>query len=339
LLAAIANPNLPGQGIYKAEKLACLQAMQKPVTVNFTDTPLSEVSEYLSRSVDAPIFLDVVAIEEAGLIDEPVTLAMSGKSLATTLRLMLAKFELAVVICSGELFITTIEVANERLHSVVYDVRKIQDPSQLLEAVPALTSGVWAERHGSGGEMSLTENGLLVVRQTEATHREIASVLKTFVAKGTNQTPYRVRRTLETRLYRLPSETADDLLSALPLTIAPETWQGDLMEKAGEDSEAVGTIRKVSVGQKVIELARPKSTSQPAKKTVAGDAKKADEKKPTATPTPETLVVSESVLIIKQTATVHNRIDDFLRSLCLDHSALGRKTGKLRSGMGGGGFF
>lgn len=188
LLGAIANPSAPSRGIYQAEKVACLRELEVATSVNFTDTPMSDVVEFLSRQHEMPIFLDVIAIEEAGLlVDEPVNLVMSGKSLATTLRLMLSEFELTTVIRSGELFITTIEIANECLHSVVYDVRKIQDPSQLLEAVPALTSGLWSERDGSGGEMSLTENGLLVVRQTEEIHREIASVLKTFVAKGTNQ--------------------------------------------------------------------------------------------------------------------------------------------------------
>jgi hypothetical protein len=300
---------------------------------------LTDVVEYLARAVNAPIFLDVVAIEEAGLLtDEPINFVLGGRSLSTILRLMLSEFELTTAIRSDELFITTIEMANEDLHSVVYDVRKIQEPRQLLPAVMFMTSGQWEEYDGSGGTLSLTENGLLVVRQTEETHREIAKVLKTFVAKGTNQTPHRVRRTLETRLYRLPSETADDLLSALPSTISPETWQGDGQKKTDDDSEAIGTIRKVSVGQKVIELARPKSATQSAKTTATGDAKKAAEKL-ASTPSPETIVVLESVLIINQTATVHNRIDDFLRSLGLDQSALGRKTAKLSGGMGGGGLF
>ena len=261
-------------------------------------------------------------------------MVMSGKSLATNLRLMLAEFELSTVIRSGELFITTIEVANEVLHSVVYDVRKIQDQQQLLTAVRVLTSGLWAVVDGSGGDMTMTENGLLIVRQTEETHREIASVLKTFVEKGPNQTPYRVRRTLETRLYRMPSETADDLLSALPSIISPETWKGDDQEKVNDDSDAVRTIRKVSVGQKVIELARPKAkqpeTLEPASYDNPPSEPKAAEK-PVPTSPAETVVVSESVLIINQTAIVHNRIDDFLHSLGLDHSALGRKTTR-RSG-------
>lgn len=53
-------------------------------------------------------------------------------------------------------------------------------------------------------------------------------------------------------------------------------------------------------------------------------------------PKPQYMLVSESVLIIKQTAAVHNKIDEFLRSLDLADSALGQKMGQ---GLGGGGFF
>lgn len=48
------------------------------------------------------------------------------------------------------------------------------------------------------------------------------------------------------------------------------------------------------------------------------------------------MLVSESVLIIKQSAAVHNKIDEFLRSLNLADSALGQKLGQ---DLGGGGFF
>lgn len=345
LLEAIVSPTGPAHGVYQAEKLACLRELQVITKVDFPETPLRDVASYLTKQHETPIFLDIIAIEEAGLhIDEPINFVMSGKSLATTLRLILSKFELTTIIRSGELFITTKDVANERFHAVVYDVRKIQDPRQLLTAVPALTSGMWVERDGWGGEMSLTENGLLVVRQTEKAHREIANVLKTFVARGTNQTPHRVKRTLETRLYRMPSETADDLLSALPSTIAAETWQVDRDAMLDADSLAVGTIRKVSVGQKVVELARPRSETQPTKKTATTSDGKNTAEKPAPTPPPETIVVSESVLIINQTAAIHNQINSFLHSLGLGDSARGRKPGQngggtLCGGQDGGGFF
>jgi hypothetical protein len=332
LLEAIIKPTELNYGIYHDQKAACLRALQKPVTVNFADTPLTDVADYLSRTLETAIFLDTVAIEEAGLlVDEPVSFVMSGQSVATTLRLILSEFELTIVVRSGELCITTIEVANERLHSVVYDVRKIQEPRQVVPAVMSLTDGSWEEVDGRGGALSLTENGLLVVQQTEETHREIAAVLKMFLAKGPNQTPYRVRRTLETRLYRVPSETAEDLMSALPATVAPETWHVDGEAKSDADSLAVGTIRKVAVGQKAVELVAPKTKQQDAQGKKPEDAGAKGAEKSTTTPPPEVILVSESVLVIKQTAAVHNEINNFIRSLNLGVASLGRKAA-----LGGG---
>jgi hypothetical protein len=197
--------------------------------------------------------------------------------------------------------------------------------------VMSLTDGSWEEVDGRGGALSLTENGLLVVQQTEETHREIAAVLKMFLAKGPNQTPYRVRRTLETRLYRVPSETAEDLMSALPATVAPETWHVDGEAKSDADSLAVGTIRKVAVGQKAVELVAPKTKQQDAQGKKPEDAGAKGAEKSTTTPPPEVILVSESVLVIKQTAAVHNEINNFIRSLNLGVASLGRKAA-----LGGG---
>jgi hypothetical protein len=163
----------------------------------------------------------VVAIEEAGLLtDEPVSLIMDGQSLATTLRLMLAPFELTTVVRSGELFITTIGVANEMLHSVVYDVRKIQDSRELGNAVMFVTDGLWEVVDGSGGTLSVTESGLMIVRQTDSVHRQIANFLNLHNGRPAKPQSGIVKRKLETRFYRVPSETAEDLLTALPSSVA-----------------------------------------------------------------------------------------------------------------------
>jgi hypothetical protein len=74
-------------------------------------------------------------------------------------------------------------------------------------------------------------------------------------------------------------------------------------------------------------------------KPATGNEKKS-EVEAASTPPPEVMLVSESVLIINQTAVVHKQIDQFLRSLNLPESALGQKSGQMGGGgMGGGGFF
>lgn len=337
ILKAILNSGQPTYGTYHAEYVACLRTLQKPVSVNFADTPLSDIVEYLSRETESRIHLDVAAIEEAGLlVDAPVSLLMSGQTLATTLRLMLAPFELTTVVRSGELFITTNEVASEMLHSVVYDVRKIHDSQELGDAVMFVTDGNWEEVDGSGGTLSVTESGLMVVRQTDSVHAQIADFLNLHNGRPAKPQSSVVKRKLETRFYRVPSETAEDLLTALPSSVAVETWQVADAVVPPPDSEAVGTIRKVAVGQKPVKLPGPEVEPQtPRKKSSTKGANIADEK-PAPAPKPQYMLVSESVLIIKQTAAVHNKIDEFLRSLDLADSALGQKLGQ---GLGGGGFF
>lgn len=187
LLKAILDSGQSPHGIYHAEEAACRKTLQKPVTVNFSDLPLIDVIQFLAANTNSRMFLDKLSIEEAGLLlDEPISLVMKGQTLATTLHFILRDLELTTLIQSGELFITTIEVANERVRTVVYDVRKIQEPEQLHAAMESLTSGLWENVDGASGTMSLTGNGLLVVRQTDEIHREVAAVLRMFMARGTN---------------------------------------------------------------------------------------------------------------------------------------------------------
>ena len=343
MLDAILHPGKEMHSSYHAEHMACLQALQKPVTVHFRELPWVDAIQALSLDLGSRIYIDRVSIEETGLaIDEPINFKMADRSAATTLRLVLRDLQLTTSIRSGEIFITPVEVANENLHTVVYDVRKVHDRESLRDAVQTLSSGLWEEVDGSGGTLSLTENGLLVIRQTDQDHREISDYLKLHADNATVAVDQNVKRPLETRFYRVPSETAEDLLSALPSLVAPETWQVPNPPPGiapDRNPLGVGTIRKVAVGQKVVELPGPKATPKGSKKEPAtGDAKKADEK-PAPTPRPEVILVSESVLIIEHTLAVHKKIDQFLLSLGLADSARGRKQGQGDGGLGGGGFF
>lgn len=340
LLKAILNPVKPSYGIYHAEYLACQEALQKPVSVEFVDTPLADAIQFLSESTETRIFVDTLSLEEVGLSsDEPITFRLKNRSLATTLRLILRKHDLATSIRSGEIFVTTVEDASENLHVVVYDIRKLESEEQLTKALPALTSGDWQRLDGIGGTLSLTDNGLLVVRQTDEVHAEIASVLKMYVDRGPVAASPPPTRTLETRYYRVPSEAAEDLMSALPATIAPETWQVIDSPDVAPDRNplGVGTILKVAVGQKVVELPGTKKPAPNTTSVSSAAGKNETETRPAPTPRPDVILVSESVLIIKQTVAVHNEIDRFMQSLNLGGESFGQKA--VPHGGGGGGFF
>ncbi|MGZ0172281.1 MAG: hypothetical protein ACKVHE_22295 [Planctomycetales bacterium] len=209
----------------------------------------------------------------------------------------------------------------------------------MIAALQELSSDLWEEFIGSGGTISRTGNGLLVIRQTDQSHREIAGLLDLYASKSTVPVSPNPKRPLETRFYRVPSETAEDLLTALPSSVAPETWQVAGLTEPLSDPQAVGTIRKIAVGQKIVKLAGPTVKSQSSRNKPTTDEAKKSEEKPATKNAPEVMLVSESVLVIKQTIAVHKQIDDFLGSLGLDYSALGQKTGQGGFGGGGGGFF
>ena len=231
-------------------------------------------------------------------------------------------------------------------------MRDLDDNARQLEqleaAIEATNDGPWMVRDGDGGVLLLPGGGRMVVRQTDEGHREIRQLLvaqrraatlgKTFDATGTELTRTKDsirasrRGPIEKRFYRVPSETADDLLTVLPASIDTVTWSNAAMSGQGPNLEkSLGTIVKVEVGQKVVRLsdAEAKNGSQ-MKAAGIGAAAGAN-----------VLVVPESVLIIEQTPAIHDKIEKFLQRLDLDVKGvrLEDNHGSGFSVMSGGGFF
>ena len=124
-------------------------ALDDQTTINFADTPLTDVVDFLSRTHEIPIILDVVAIEEAGLlVDEPVNLTLAGVTLQSALKIMLSEFELTYVIEDEVMKVTTVEVANEKLSTRVYPV------GDLVVQLNALSLG-----GGAGGALGGGQGG------------------------------------------------------------------------------------------------------------------------------------------------------------------------------------
>ncbi|MFT4558695.1 MAG: hypothetical protein ACI92S_004078 [Planctomycetaceae bacterium] len=124
-------------------------ALDDQTTINFADTPLTDVVDYLSRTHEIPIILDVVAIEEAGLlVDEPVNLVLAGITLQSALKIMLSEFELTYVIEDEVMKITTVEVAAEILSTRVYPVGDLVVDLNAL----SLGGGASGQLGGGGGQ-------------------------------------------------------------------------------------------------------------------------------------------------------------------------------------------
>jgi hypothetical protein len=119
-----------------------LSALDEPTELEFIETPLSDVIEYLKDRHKIEIQIDKKALEDAGVTsDTPVTWNLRGIKLKSALKLMLGELELTYVIENEVLSITTSEEANSTLKTKVYPV------ADLVLPIPRIALGA----AGSGG--------------------------------------------------------------------------------------------------------------------------------------------------------------------------------------------
>ena len=107
------------------------KALEETTSMEFVETPLSDVIDYLKDLHKIEIQLDTKALEDAGAgSDTPITKNLKGISLRSALRLMLGGLDLTYVVKDEVLLITTPEKAGSELVTKVYPVADLVLPIQ-----------------------------------------------------------------------------------------------------------------------------------------------------------------------------------------------------------------
>lgn len=154
--------------------------LEEMTEVDLIDVPLSDAMDYFADIHNIRIVIDEVALAEIGVpTDEPVNILVSEVSLRSALNQILRPKHLAAIIRDEVLQVTAQEVADAHTETRVYDIRALGSlpGDQLAEIVESSVPGAdWESIDGSGGAVSALE-GALVVRQTQAAHREIVDLL------------------------------------------------------------------------------------------------------------------------------------------------------------------
>ena len=186
LLLKLARPAGSPWIEYAAERESLARLLKEPCSLAFPpDTPLSEFLAAISREFNAPILLDPLMLLD-GIVtpDQPVNAPrLYAAPLETVLRLSLEELDLTLVLLDGLPMVTTIDIANDptQLPIAVYDVRKIlssgAERDALIDAVLSTANAQWEEMDGTGGRVNLTQNGLLVVTQTDVAHQSLQEML------------------------------------------------------------------------------------------------------------------------------------------------------------------
>jgi type II secretory pathway component GspD/PulD (secretin) len=107
------------------------RSLNSPVTLNFKETPLSQVLQDLRGYQNINIFVDEMALKEEGVpLDKLVSMHLEQLKLKSALNLMLGQMKLTYVVEDDVLKITTLEHAKGKL------VTKIIPVADLVIAVP-----------------------------------------------------------------------------------------------------------------------------------------------------------------------------------------------------------
>jgi hypothetical protein len=209
----------------------------------------------------------------------------------------------------GVLWITSKEQADSLLKTAVYDVRDLcRDEAEgeaLQDAILSQVPENWSENGGGQSEIRFAKNGVMVVSQNEAGHEKLLALLDRYraalrVSKRRAEDKPDPNEVL-TQYYRMPSEVAQGLFSALPHLVAPDSW------RSKERPDAKGTIMLL-----------------PSDSEVTRSADK----------TPS--VVPQAVLIVEQTRENHDKIAERIQKV--RHGEAPAAMGGASGGMGGGGF-
>ncbi len=200
--------------------------LARPLDVDFTDTPLTDVAEWLSDRLEVQVWLDREAFTEEGIpTDMPVTLQFPAISGDVLLSRLLKPRQMAYVIEHGLLVFTTASKEKERLVTKVYDVRDLLarglHPNDPIRGLETTTSGPWQTRDGEGGTITLFADTLLVIRQTSHNHDEVAKFLTSLRSQLGDQpeVPRVIKTRPKTPLAAQPNQPAPN--EPKPTTPAP----------------------------------------------------------------------------------------------------------------------
>ena len=164
--------------------------LAEKVTVEFPDSSLREVAQWIQTERELPVLFDKKALSAAGIpLGEPITDHLTDEPIYLLLN-RLSSLGLAWYVDDNVLHITTTDVAQERMSTVSYNLGDLLDagykPQNLLEATMKCVGGPWIEDEGKGGVMEWLGD-VLFVRQTDQKHREITGLL-TAIRKHGRQT-------------------------------------------------------------------------------------------------------------------------------------------------------
>lgn len=219
---------------YPAEEdAAIIAALALPITLAMEDQPLDSVLQGLAKSLGVRIWLDHHAfVDEEIPTDQRVSIKDRSIALNVVLKHLLEPLNLTYWVHEGTLIVTTQAKEAEELEVFVYNSAAISgNANELVPIIEKSTPGPWMSIDGDGGTVDPLGTSLLVIRQTQRGHVEIASLLNELREKAD---PVRASEPLPLvqRIYVVQDQTAkQDLMRSLPEMVAGwDSQRGSILQ-------------------------------------------------------------------------------------------------------------
>ncbi len=186
--AAVASGSVESPMPKMARKLSkaeakIVDALNSPTSLEFIDTPLTDVVAFIADHHGIAMQLDTRALADAAIpVELPITFEASKIKLRSALALMLSKYELAFHYRNEALIITTSYVFYDTTSTRVYPIYDLlgDDPDGEGEAwVDIVHTAISPLEQYASSHPATIEfyRGRLVVNHNEEAHRRIASLL------------------------------------------------------------------------------------------------------------------------------------------------------------------
>lgn len=172
-----------------AREKAILQALDTPISVNFKDSPLETVLEYLRTITGQPIAVDPAALQAAGVTYETlVSLRLKDVSLRFVLRKLLGELGLAYIVKNEVIQVLTAEQARNTLVTRVHYIGDLVtapdeftatlQAAQLIDLIETtLEPSSWRRNGGPGTIVYNHLSRSLVIKQTAEFHGTLVNGL------------------------------------------------------------------------------------------------------------------------------------------------------------------
>jgi len=149
-------------------------ALMQPSRVEFVETPLCQVVEFLKDMHGILIGLDRRSLDDVGIgADIPITIRRRHGDLATNLDAILDPLDLTWIVRHEALLITTKQTAESNCDTRVYKLlRQVAFDDLLRDITGNINPQSW-DTVGGPGSLCPMPPGALVVTQTQANHQQI----------------------------------------------------------------------------------------------------------------------------------------------------------------------